>query len=985
MGDFKQMLLNRVSENRGVQPAQEANSVQQSGSFKQMLLSRVKDKAAPSGPFPLKSSSQSLAPMTTEASNVSMNIVSLSSPDYGLKSFEERNKQGDVPVDTETGLGFGTRFALGLRNRDDAKLNYLSQEFGAENVRVADNGEYLVRTLGKDGQVVDVSVNPHGMDVTDAAGILAQAPEIAGSALGAGLIRKIPIKAMGELGKLRGVGGVVRDAVGETAGSFAAGGIKDSVVGAADDNFDAGAILKDRAIQSAFEGSLALISGWGARFFKRTAKYPFPDSREAMQFDAIAAQKYFNKKYGTDVELSLAEATGSPLLMRFENFLGELPGGESIKRFRKKMEGRMLELQSRMVGKTGTDESVGKAVSSRLNAASDAADQAAYDAGKAVRTQALRDLEKSIAGHTSAERTLSHAKIGSEVRSKVTQLRDTEKAKSNYLYEYAKKLDGGTGRVLPTDGLSKRAGEILDNLPKDVRIVDSPTGLYDSLGNPIMAPSKRTEVLAEFVPPNILARLKRLKDLGGQKMSLSELQQMRREVYDDIAKGQAVPGLGTHYLNDIGSSLTKAIEDGIDSLPNAKLKKAWSDANRYYKEKVIPFNKSGISEMFTDPNTPWHIGDAEVASMFLGGSKAADRLANLKSILGPKSAQYGAVKRMIADNVLGYSTTGDNLINAESLSSSLESLMRNSPDVFNEVFGPSAKKATAIITMLSGMKGGVADLPEREVKEILLGAQDVGLFDLQKRFDSLVGAQKKAKELAQNRVINAVRGKDPTKIRPSEFVDYFVDTASKEDVRAVMDLISGDDVLTEKVQRKLVQKIIRKSSRPSTPEDIARMIKGDTTTIAGAKGIAHQLGGDGQIQHYRQILGDEKFDDLIKYLNLTSVRELTKETAGSAGGIAAGMTVSKALAGGLVSVLPKAARTAVESIFITSKPIRKWATMLPADDPGAFALILSSPPFIEAVIDEYGPGTAADEFIDSLKASIQRYVDENNKQTSEEP
>ncbi len=68
--------------------------------------------------------------------------------------------------------------------------------------------------------------------------------------------------------------------------------------------------------------------------------------------------------------------------------------------------------------------------------------------------------------------------------------------------------------------------------------------------------------------------------------------------------------------------------------------------------------------------------------------------------------------------------------------------------------------------------------------------------------------------------------------------------------------------------------------------------------------------------------------------------------------------------------LPQALREWVTAKILTSDTLRNWALSAKPGEPGTVALILSSPPFIRAVADTFGTGTAAQNIMQTIHQGL---------------
>lgn len=501
------------------------------------------------------------------------------SPKAAEEQFRQENVAPGVPLDITSGVNPWQQLMLDVRRNQDAQIAYLEKQYGPNTVRFSKNGELIVRIPDSEnpGKSKDLLVRPHEMKATDFIDLLATVPEVAASIYAMRKGEMIPW-----LGKKGGALGLARQAITGAAGGEAAGAIKDIAVGE-----PVGQALTERAERVPGMAAIGVVGGAIPKIWQY-AKNPLAGGRTALQLDALEAQKYFRDKFGIDVPLSVGQSTGSPLFGRSEVFIEKMPGGSGpVRQLGKETESGLRRLQSVMLGQSlPTEEEVGTRAIAEIQPAVKAITGATETARAELGETAQNAIEQRIGQLTSPAKEIYHEQTGNAVRKAVIAKRDAAKAEADRLYGIVKSLPGGEGKVFPGQGLQEDFQKILKDLPAPQQRVETPTGLLDLYGRPSTATTTQVKTLREFVPPNVLQRLESVIGLKGAKFSLSDLQQMRREVYDDIAKGEGVPGLGTHYLADIGKSLTKAIDEGVSALPSGDLKNALQAANAHYKNQA---------------------------------------------------------------------------------------------------------------------------------------------------------------------------------------------------------------------------------------------------------------------------------------------------------------------------------------------------------------------------------------------------------------
>ncbi len=942
-----------------------------------------------------------LAPQTHSALQDTIPSLQTNPADIAVQSLSEsrkaeyqaKNAIPGIELDTGTGASPWERFVLSFAREKKNQVAYLQKQYGEENVRQDTEGGLIFRVLDtKTGKPKDVKLNEDTMSAKDFIDLAGSMPEVAAGIMSIRAGRGIP----GLVGKLKGLMGLQRDVIAGALGAETAGAVKDIAAGLAmKGSEDVGDVLKERgkmALADVAIGEATMGLGRVAKFMES----PLAGSRGPVQFDAIAAQKYFKDKYGIDVPLSIGESTGSPLISRTETFMEKLPGGGTpFKALKGQQEEKLRELQGIMMGQTpASDEVVGKQLIDKINSTLAPAKEAVLTGKEALAKTGTQGIEDVVTGLTMPERQLLKSDTGASVRTAVVAKRDAAKAEADRLYGIVDSLPGGQGKVFDGTDLQKSLQGILDKLPSPESMTQVPTGILGPTGAPVMRTQTGKEVLKEFVPPNVLARLRAVTDLKDPQFSLSDLQQMRREVYDDIAKGEGVPGLGTHYLNDVGKALTSAIDKGASSLPTSDLKNALQAANAHYKDVVVPFNRIGLTELFRAPDEAGAISNSEVISRLFGGGKAVQNYQILKETLTPASPEFTKVKRAIADNLLERSRyPGGEFIDPESFINNVSSFTRDYKEIADDIFGTQANK---MMRMAKAMTiGGLT--PEERTAAGIAGTPKVSSAEFASlltdpnptsgKLRALIMAEAKRDDLYKNDLMRAVgKGELPDKtLDPEEFVNRFVSQSTPSDVKKVMDLLgrptaltNATDPLLADIRAKVVEKVFRDAGRSATPGDLGKLMIGDPTRIMSATSLYKEIGEPGMKEKLLDILGPDTYKDLEQYINILKAGEMKEGSFKAAGGLAAGMQIAQLTRSGPLKYMYSAGKDWMVASLLTRQPLRGWLSSVPvSSDPGAISLLLTSPPFIKAVTDEFGTGPSANAFMAQIKQSIDKWTKED--------
>lgn len=834
-----------------------------------------------------------------------------------LERYFSENTSASAPLDITTGLPSWDRFQLGLKRTEAEQISYLEGKYGKDSARRATDGQWIVRAQGENGKPVDLVADPLGVDSGDWAELSASSPEVAGNIAG-----MVVTRGFGSFGKAKGILGAARDIVSGAIGGQTAGAIKDIAVRVgAGDPVNPREIAGSRAVMAAQDVLIGTAIGTGLAAV-RFRKNPWFHTRTDVHVDAIRAQREVADKYGIHVELTPAELTGSRIMTIEQARLAKVPGGTGVLRRFKEGQAEALELLQEVMlgGRVPEADIVGRQAIRALQATTGATDAAVDAARLNLSRTGLEELEGIAATQTLAERNLGQIFTGDAIRNRVTALRDGAKAMSASLYARVKSL-GGDQPIFDGTSLATRVKALRSDMPPVFDPAGTPGPLRTTAG--AIVPSK------EFVPASIRGMMDELEAGAGQNWRLTDLQQMRRRVYDDIAKGEALPGYDSHYLGKIASALTEAIEEGVEKLPTSDLKQALQAANNHYRERVVPFNKKGIAEMFAEDSERGYVGSAHLADQYTSGPGAADRWRVLKEFIGADSLEGRAIKRMAFDKVIGDSVdSASGLLNGKRLTDALASFKSSSPDFYAEVFGKAGDDLQRVAKFVIAGEKDV--LPAAQVEEMLRTGKGVTVTALR----ALKEAEEKASALYRNQIMEGVRaGKfDASKIRADEFTDRFLDKASKDEIAEVMGHLQSRPALLDDIRASAMTKLL---NRHAGKDPIMAAIKEAERDPA-----------------MRTLFGKEMFDDLRNYAALDKAILTTRE-ASVAGSLEATTVVNMLLRVPLW-FMQRVIGNQISSRIITSSTLRNWALRQPESSHAVTLLMLSSPEFLRGVKDSFG-------------------------------
>jgi hypothetical protein len=216
----------------------------------------------------------------------------------------------------------------------------------------------------------------------------------------------------------------------------------------------------------------------------------------------------------------------------------------------------------------------------------------------------------------------------------------------------------------------------------------------------------------------------------------------------------------------------------------------------------------------------------------------------------------------------------------------------------------------------------------------------------------LMHAQRALDEKTSNSILDAIKRKTVTGLDVSaeDIVNRWIPKASSDELRQFMSMLADRPALVDDIRSLYAQKAFAKSSETgkSVSDTIAKEFKDEKGKL---------------------LLGDKLMEDLQKYGALQKAIGLSKSMAEAAGGMAGGARLDKLITEPLTQ-LPKAVREWITAKIITSDKLRNWALAGKPGEPGNLMLVLSSPPFIEAVADTFGTGTVGQNFMQTLHQGL---------------
>lgn len=850
-----------------------------------------------------------------------------------------------VPFDINEGIPFLMRTRMEARRDPGDQEKFLQEQYGAENVRRGPSGNLIV-TMQDNGKPRDVLVNPLGVDFGDLSMVAAQAPEI---------VTPIALAILTRGGSMApGVWNAVKTLVGTVAASEGAGLIKDKAV--------SDRPLSELAAERSTSAAIGLGLGAGAGFLSKIATKltsPFSQVGE-LQFDARRAQQFFKENYGVELPLTPAESTGSAFLQRSEALMLQKPGFSApIRELIRERNEKISEIQKIALGGAVPDaEEAGQAAINAIGAKAAPARFEVERATEALRKTGTQELESGLTSATGVAQTVNKTQLGNKIREAAFKQREKFRAQSDTLYNEVFSDPRTAQKNIQGDVLAKESKAIIDKLPSKENTVSS-VG-YDTYGSPVETLAKKSESLKEFVPDGVISKLNALSSLRGQQFRLDELMQMRREVANEIAAGEAIPGAQTRYLSQIQDMLTNRIKSGLEEIDPALLSK-WEVANEAYAKGVQRFKRAGISELFRNPEQAGFIGDTEIVARATSGRRAQDIYTAYKDFLGAGSPEMQQFRRAIADDVLSKSPLSET-VDAAGFVRRIDELAKDAPDVLKEVFGNDAAKLRDVAQILRTADGNI---PERELLEAMRSNTLTST-----KLQDMLSAQAKKDQLYKNSLLKSVE--DGTfkaeRIKPTEFVEKVAFKAEPKDVREVTALLSDQPETLEDIRRLTFQKVLDRSTTTSAQGD----------SVIDASRLERIINDENNAKRLQSILGSETFNLLKQMRNFLAPGQLRDEAFSAAGGLSAGTQIAGMIEKGEFKYLSRAAKNFVISSIYTSPTLRSYFANTVVSPQGSANIVnyaIASTPFARAVLDTYGEEKGR-QVMAELKGSLDRFAQE---------
>lgn len=866
--------------------------------------------------------------------------------------FAVRNRK-DVPIDVHDSPGAWVKFQVARRRDPIDKMQFLEEQYGKGSVRLADDGSMLIKTPTATG-VKEIPVDEEGLTWSDLATIGGHAPEIFGGIVGPILAKRAP---MGTLGSL------VRDVTASAVGAEAGGLAQDLAVSQA----PASQLALERAKMLPLDIAAGGVMGGAATGLGRAIS-PFASAPSEQLLRMRQGVAELKDLVGESFPLTAGQATGSRLLLRTEASMEKLPGAsgpfqsidEAQASWFKKLQNRMLGLPAD-AGTAAREalpeaEQIGSAAIGRLAQAVD--EQKGVVSGAQANAQRALSSEvmDQLAQATTAERQIFPQVVGDAVRKRVVGLKEEFDTRMDEVFTELDTMLGGKDRIFRLPKLAAAAQAELDQLPQAAG-----------------------EVSGQFVPSNVVGKLRELVRAGDEYKSLSDLRKMRTEVRNDIKASEAIPGTQTHYLSRISDMITDAMDEAAGQTHGGALKTALDKANKSYREGIAPFKEQYIQPIFKNIDQPGFIADEDIVRNI-----RPSEYDSYKRVLGANSQEFTMLKRSIVDEMLKRSTD-NGLVSGKAFIDQLQSLYENKTSIWKDIFGSKDPNLRRLSNLLDDAG---AKLNPDSLRAALSEPGAISSPEIRTRIGQLLDEQAKLDKTYRSKILKDIgEGRLGENFGDTaQFVNRFMGTANPEEAKSVMGLLSDRPELQADIKRKMIQNIFFEAQQAASPREVATLGRGEAARMASEQKLHQIFGDDERKKVLTTVLGEDTYNNFRALADVLAGTQRSERAFAASGGIAAGTVVGNMIRDPL-SYPGEWVKQKVASILITLPVVRAWArntVMTPERIGTAARTVLGSREFLEAAATEFGQEQLP-WVISQLSQSVNRFEQAGPKRATDTP
>lgn len=911
-----------------------------------------------------------LAPLTARASEqVMVRGVNERVPTEA-ETFQAENARPGVPLRTrasdqtnypglDVALGripTGTvnpmfRFQMERRTGLESQLKYAKSKLGEENARMSKDGKEIIVTVPNPevpGEQMDVTVNDRDMTLGDFAALASHIPEFAGAIAGLAAAR------MGRPEGAKGFLNFLKDAFGGAVGQETAGGLAEAGTRLQDlEVVNPGEITRNRARQVPVDmGMDALGVGIGTAALKTTrfVQAPFSGSRTALQSEGLEAAARLKSATGIDPTYTTGQASGFTALITGERYIKSTPSGSAaMERMFEQQELDKKAIFDAVASGGGTDEEIGQRLIARLQASRNATEEALQTSKSALEESASTHIAASLKKSSPTAPELTPVQAGEKLRTEVFAKHGEVMKERKTLYDEAYAVPGAQDPIVPTRGITGAIKNI--KLPMRTVEKEAEQKLVNVRGEAQFETVTTREPVREFLHPAVEQFLSTKLD---PKMPLNEVVQMRDMLWDEINRGEAVKGIPTRQLSQIGRSMTEAIDKGIDDLPTgSELKAKLSKANEFYKREVLKFEEAGIADIFKDIKDPGYRESSQIIERL---TQDPDKYLRTMRLLGVTSPGSKTIRAFVRDDLLRRSAYDYDpaRLEASRFISNLRKLRENTPDIYKDVVGARGDSLLENAALMGTAQGSIA---LKDAQQALTGKQSI--FQL----EDMMRKQKVSDGVEFNQLLKEfTTGKlDVNTVNPEKMVNTFIDKGTQTEIRSLMDGIRADNpALAKQIERKLTEKILADAGGAKATDISIKKLFSDPTLAA----------------KYESVLGPTQLaivKDIASYLGPIRYAE---EVAKGTGALVKGSKIGKFFQAVTDMTKPTKelgdiVKFKLASLVATNPLLRSWVLNTPSDlNVDLVKAVVLSEPFIKAL----GEDVADDGKLASIVSAIRKML-----------
>lgn len=884
---------------------------------------------------------------------------------------EPFGKRPNVNLDMITGVPASLRAKLSFEANEFNQVKILAREYGLENVDKNPQGGWVIRNqTDGHGGIQDILVNPPGIDKGDIASFAADlAPTIGGIA--AGLLTRGKVKNPGAISKfLQKMGPLAKVEIGSGAmavGTELTGAAQDLIarhemdleanpseiaqarLWAAAEDFAFGNVLAGGAKVA----SKALAAGAGilqipvGKTASMKAAQELQSATKAMETSSGVA----NPK-GVKYPLTPGQISESRVLLRGESILSRRLGSAgAFDKFIKDQQASEDELRRVFLGfpRTMTDEELaasmpkadftGEAALGRLRGEAEKLTGTVEAARANLQKTGTAEVQK--VAKVDLKNQLNVSDVGKAARTRTRTDFESFKTKMGDRYDAFLSKPEIQSRTVSGDQLSDAAKSIeKTTTPAVEKTVTEQTAILDQFGRPGETYKQVTERLDAFVNAKVRGFVDTLKGLKGGRVGINDLKVIRTSIDDAIAEGVAIPGTNLHQLKQLRSSVSSAIESGLEGMPNRSLLEEWKALSSDYEAGIERFDRTAIRKMLVPEGETGSLGNAEIAESIMGDtSQALDRYNEFKQFFGVSSPEFRNIQQAAREQSLER-TLGDTTGFIEG--ARLRAAIRNTrPEVASELFGANKVELAKIGEILQKTEGKL------DTDELYRLMQQKSLTAT--KINDLRTAEIARSIAFNNKLINAAaKGMlDAETIKPSEFVRYALDMDPK-DAQRVMGVLSDRPDIVEDIRQLEIEDLFTKVRAGMPGRELVSTAK-----------LRMALGTETQHRTWEAIIGKDALDGIKKLANTVASRETSAQEFASGGSLGGAIDISQMAFRPEPKVLKELAVRYLIG-FAYSRPLKRAVTNLftPQDQGRFLNALISSTPFIESVKSRFEPDVA---------------------------